>query len=111
MIEYLFSYGTLQRDDVQLNLFGRHLSGTGDVLKGYEITDIELSDQTFLSKGEQKHQRTLTRTNNDGDIITGTVFEVSFEELAAADQYEPDGYERVEIGLASGKRAWVYLAT
>lgn len=34
MKEYLFSYGTLQRDEVQLELFGRLLTGKKDPLVG-----------------------------------------------------------------------------
>jgi hypothetical protein len=36
------------------------------------------------------------------------VFEVSDEELAAADLYEVGDYERVLLRLESGLHAWVY---
>ena len=39
----LFSYGTLQREDVQLTTFGRRLSGTRDELVGYE-SSLVLAD-------------------------------------------------------------------
>ncbi|TMH53138.1 MAG: hypothetical protein E6H60_04520 [Betaproteobacteria bacterium] len=42
--------------------------------------------------------------------MSGTVFEITNAELAAADQYEQVAtYKRVAAMLASGKRAWVYI--
>ena len=37
------------------------------------------------------------------------VFEITADELAAADAYEVADYKRVEIMLLSGKKAWVYI--
>ena len=110
MKENLFSYGTLQNDKVQLELFGRLLNGSKDILKGYKLSSIEIKDETFLLKGEQKYQMTAIRSQNDTDIIEGTVFEISEEELLAADKYEPDNYQRTKVSLQSGKEAWIYAA-
>jgi gamma-glutamylcyclotransferase (GGCT)/AIG2-like uncharacterized protein YtfP len=110
MVEYLFSYGTLQKDTVQLKLFGRLLTGTRDVLEGYKAISIEIKDESFLSKGEQKHQRIATLSKDKKDRIEGTVFEVSEKELLHSDGYEPNDYKRVKVMLASGKQAWVYAA-
>ena len=109
MMEYLFSYGTLQKDRVQLDLFGRLLTGTKDVLKGYKTSSIEITDESFLSKGEEKYQLTAIVSNDTRDSIEGTVFEISEEELLIADEYEPDGYKRFEVELESGKLAWLYM--
>ena len=110
MKEFLFSYGTLQKEKVQLELFGRLLHGTKDILEGYKISFIEIKDETFLSKGEDKLQQTLITSTNKADKIEGTVFEISKEELLLADKYEPDNYKRVKVSLQSGKRAWIYIA-
>ena len=110
MKKYLFSYGTLQKDSVQLNLFGRLLNGTKDILKGYKLSPIEIRDGSFLSKGEENIQLTVVPTNDMEDIIPGTVFEISEEELILADKYEPDNYKRVSVILDSGKEVWVYAA-
>jgi gamma-glutamylcyclotransferase (GGCT)/AIG2-like uncharacterized protein YtfP len=110
MTEYLFSYGTLQKDEVQLELFGRRLARTKDFLKDYKVSSIEIRDESFLSKGEKKYQLTAIISDNTKDAIEGTVFEVSEEELLLADKYEPEGYKRVRVELESGKQAWVYLA-
>jgi len=110
MKENLFSYGTLQKDKVQIKLFGRLLNGAKDVLKGYKLSSIEIKDKSFLSKGEQKNQLTAILSKDYTDIIEGTVFEVSEEELILADKYEPDNYKRVKVVLQSGKEAWIYIA-
>ena len=110
MKENLFSYGTLQKKNVQLELFGRLLNGTKDILKGYKLSSIEIKDEAFLAKGEEKFQKTLVPTKNDADIINGTVFEISEEELRLADKYEPDNYQRIKVALQSGKEAWIYFA-
>ncbi|RJT86254.1 gamma-glutamylcyclotransferase, partial [Arthrobacter frigidicola] len=43
------------------------------------------------------------------DSVAGTVFQISEEELAAADRYEVADYKRVAVTLASGLTAWVYV--
>jgi gamma-glutamylcyclotransferase (GGCT)/AIG2-like uncharacterized protein YtfP len=111
MKEYLFSYGTLQKEKVQIELFGRILQGSGDRLRGYKATAIEIRDESFLLKGEQKNQQTAIISKDKNDSIKGTVFEITEEELLAADKYEPDGYKRINVVLESGKEAWIYVAT
>ena len=68
MKEYLFSYGTLQKEKKQIELFGRTLQGFADTLRGYKIATIEIKDELFLSKGEDKFQKTLVGTNNNIDV-------------------------------------------
>jgi gamma-glutamylcyclotransferase (GGCT)/AIG2-like uncharacterized protein YtfP len=110
MTEYLFSYGTLQKEKVQRALFGRLLQGRGDVLRGYRIATIEIKDQAFLATGEQANQLTALPSTYANDSIKGTVLELTEEELLAADKYEPDVYKRIRVTLASGKEAWLYSA-
>lgn len=110
MNEFLFSYGTLQKKRVQLDLFGRVLQEMKDTLECYKTVSIEIKDEKFLANGEDKLQRTLIRTSDNNDRVGGTVLELSSEELAKADQYEPDNYKRIKVTLRSGKEAWIYLA-
>lgn len=105
-MEYLFSYGTLQKSETQLRLFGRLLQGANGTLKGYKTDDIIIADETFLGKEESQQ---LTAMASDGDVINGKVFEVTTEELAMVDRYEPENYERILVKLDSGKEAWLYL--
>src|SRR5215216_3637726 len=111
MTEYLFSYGTLREERVQLKLFGRPLKGTKDILKGYKLSPIEIRDESFLSKGEQKNQQIAKLSNDKNDMIEGTIFEISEEELLQADKYEPEDYKRIKLKFESGKDAWIYAAT
>ena len=110
MKEYLFSYGTLQKEKVQMELFGRILQGTADILRGYKASAIEITDESFLSKGEQKNQQTAIFSKDKNDMIRGTAFEITEEELLLADKYEPDGYKRIKVALESGKEAWIYVS-
>jgi len=110
MSEWLFSYGTLQKEKTQVGVFGRVLHGLKDVLAGFKVVAIEITDASFLSKGEDKQQQTLIPTGNNHDTIVGTALEVSEEELILADKYEPGNYTRKKVTLQSGKVAWIYLA-
>nr|WP_315380430.1 gamma-glutamylcyclotransferase family protein [uncultured Sphingomonas sp.] len=106
-MEPLFSYGTLQLDQVQLRQFGRLLDGTDDVLHGYVVTEIQIRDPAVLdASGIETH---LALIHGDGPPIPGKVFQLTPRELAAADVYESENYVRVWTPLASGSHAWVYL--
>jgi hypothetical protein len=93
-----------------MDLFGRKLKGAPDILQGFKIEIIEITDASFLSKGEEKYQQTLVRSNNPEDKIEGTILELTSEELTLADQYEPGNYKRIKVFLQSGKEVWIYLA-
>ncbi len=110
MIEFLFSYGTLQNHKTQLELFGRIFTGSADILQEYKTATIEIKDEAFLAKGEEKYQQTLVQTKDNNDCIKGTVLELTNEELLLADKYEPENYKRISVVLESGKEAWVYMA-
>ena len=109
MKHYLFSYGTLQKEKVQIKLFGRNLKGSADILKGWKLSPVEIHDEVFLSKGEAKMQLTVVPSKDENDMITGTALELNEEDLPVADKYEPDGYVRVMVKLESGKEAWIYV--
>lgn len=104
----LFSYGTLQKETVQQDLFKRKLKGAKDILRGYKIEIIEITDEKFLTKDEGRFQKTITFTNNPDDFIEGTILELTEEELSAADHYEPANYKRIRMKFESGKEAWIY---
>ena len=110
MYENLFSYGTLQKQSIQLKLFGRVLNGTEDILRGYKLSSIEIKDESFLSKGEENIQLTVIPSLDKNDHIEGTVLEISEDELLLADNYEPDNYKRFEVELESGRKTWIYVA-
>ena len=108
--EHLFSYGTLQLEQVQLDTFGRRLSGKRDALEGYRLTTIEVRDQDFISKSGSAQQRNLEYTGLASDTVEGRAIELTKKELEAADAYEPAEYKRKLVQLKSGINAWVYLS-
>lgn len=108
--EYLFSYGTLQHQEVQQELFGRILQGFPDTLKGYTLAQIVIQDETFSTKAVQESYPIATVSANPEDAIAGYVFSMTAPELSAADSYEPREYKRVKVKLESGRKAWVYVA-
>jgi gamma-glutamylcyclotransferase (GGCT)/AIG2-like uncharacterized protein YtfP len=109
-MEYLFSYGTLQTPSVQLETFGRLLTGHPDILSRYQLSMIKIEDQAVVATSGQTHHPIIKFTNNANDIVEGDVFEITETELKQADQYEVDDYKRINVQLDSGKNAWVYIA-
>lgn len=108
-VELLFSYGTLQRDDVQLATFGRLLNSAPDELPGYKQDVFTVTDPVFvLASGKSNHA--IARFTGNADCIAGRVLELTHEELLRSDSYEPAGYIRTAVTLTSGKSAWVYAA-
>jgi gamma-glutamylcyclotransferase (GGCT)/AIG2-like uncharacterized protein YtfP len=107
----LFSYGTLQQENVQLSTFGRLLHGQRDELVGFDQTLVEIQDPHVLSVSGKSHHPNVVSTGRDVDRVNGTVFEITDAELASADHYERlGGYKRIVANLASGKQAWVYVS-
>jgi gamma-glutamylcyclotransferase (GGCT)/AIG2-like uncharacterized protein YtfP len=106
----LFSYGTLQQEEVQVATFGRKLDGEKDLITGYEPSLLKISDPGLAAKLGKSHHDNISATGDDWSNVQGTVFEVTEAELAMADTFEAQfEYKRVNVTLASGNDAWVYL--
>jgi hypothetical protein len=106
----LFSYGTLQRDDIQLATFGRRLNGQPDELVGYEPSLVKIEDAAMAARLGKTHHANVIATGKAGSRAPGTVFEITDAELASCDGYEaPFSYARVLAKLVSGKETWVYV--
>jgi gamma-glutamylcyclotransferase (GGCT)/AIG2-like uncharacterized protein YtfP len=106
---YLFSYGTLQQEEVQLATFGRKLTGHADELLGFHQSLVEIDDPQVVATSGKTHHPIVKFSGDDGDRVAGSVFEISDAELANADKYEVAAYKRVAANLASGLSAWVYV--
>jgi gamma-glutamylcyclotransferase (GGCT)/AIG2-like uncharacterized protein YtfP len=105
---HLFSYGTLQQEKVQLASFGRLLKGAPDALPGWRREMVEITDADVLAKsGERFHP--IVMPGKPQDEVDGMVFEITDEELLAADRYEVADYKRIAARLKSGTEAWVYV--
>ena len=106
---HLFSYGTLQQDDVQRATFGRLLQGQSDALPGFAQAMVAIDDPQVVATSGKTHHPIVRHSGDAADRVAGTVFEISDDELARADDYEVDAYRRVAVTLASGLGAWVYV--
>ncbi len=106
----LFSYGTLQQSQVQLDTFGRLLEGQKDTLIGYKLGKVKITDEAVLKSSGKEYHPILIKSDYEDDTVNGTVFLITDSELQQADEYEVDDYQRVEAQLASGKACWIYAA-
>ena len=105
----LFAYGTLQLPGVQRATFGRLLEGRPDAIAGYTLAPLRISDPHVVEvSGLPVHQMAM-RSGDPADRVSGAVFAIILEELAAADAYEVSEMRRIEVELASGMTAFVYV--
>jgi gamma-glutamylcyclotransferase (GGCT)/AIG2-like uncharacterized protein YtfP len=104
----LFSYGTLRQPEVQLATFGRLLAGRPARVVGYRLDWLTITDPAVIAtSGSDRHP--LLLPDPAADPVAGTVFEITMDELLAADEYEVDDYARVLVPLDTGEEAWVYV--
>ena len=105
----LFSYGTLQQQEVQLATFGRRLSGAADALVGFEQALVLIEDAGVVATSGRTHHPIVRPCADPSSRVPGTVFELTEAEIDSADRYEVAAYRRIAAELASGARAWVYV--
>ena len=106
----LFSYGTLQQENVQLATFGRRVDGDRDELPGFEPSLVRIEDPQLVAASGKTHHANVAFNGRNESRVSGTVFEITDDELAAADEYERlAAYKRILAKLASGKQAWLYV--
>ncbi|MCS3532268.1 gamma-glutamylcyclotransferase family protein [Chryseobacterium sp. JUb7] len=106
---HLFSYGTLQKEQVQIETFGRILKGEKDILTAYKLEMLEIKDPEVLRKSNQNYHPILVFSGNIEDEVEGVLFEVTDKEILQADEYEVDDYKRIEIVFKSGKKGFIYV--
>ncbi len=105
----LFAYGTLRQREVQIATYGRPLEGSPDVLGGYRLEALTITDPEVVRLSGKAVHRIARHSGDPADRIPGVVFLLTEDELAATDRYEVDVYARVEVMLGSGTRAFVYV--
>ncbi len=106
----LFSYGTLQLEQVQQQSYGRLLIGSKDTLQGYKLEKLEITDLEVLITSSQQFHPIAIKTDQPYDCIHGVIFEITEQELLNTDQYEVADYTRVLETFISGKKAWIYIS-
>lgn len=94
---------------MQIATFGRQVEGAPDALIGFRQDWVEITDPYVLKTSGKTHHPIVTQTDNPDDKVPGTVFSLSPEDIARADEYEVDDYMRAAVSLASGKTAWLYV--
>ncbi len=107
--ESIFSYGTLQLEAVQMATFGRLLDRTSDALHGFEQVELKIDDESVIAVSGKAVQTIARFTGRASDVIVGTVFRVTPDDIQNADKYEVDACKRIAVTLRSGTRAWVYV--
>jgi hypothetical protein len=105
----LFAYGTLQLSAVQWATFGRLLAGASDSLQGYQLVSLKIDDPAVIALSGKEYHTMAKFTGRASDLIAGTVFTVTPDEIRRADRYEVAAVKRVAVLLESGVRAWVYV--
>ncbi len=79
-------------------------------LLGFEQSLVKIEDLQVVATSGKTHHLNVSLNGRNDSRVSGTVFEITDAELAAADQYEQiAAYKRVAAMLASGKQAWVYV--
>jgi hypothetical protein len=106
---WVFSYGTLQQEDVQFATFGRRLEGRIDTLPGYATTLFEIKDAAVVEASGKTHHLMARPSANPSDEVAGVAFRLTVAELVAADAYEVSDYKRISVRLKSGLEAFVYV--
>jgi hypothetical protein len=109
--QLLFSYWTLQNPDVQLDNFGRILDSEDDVLPGFKVDYRDIDDPRIVDVLGASAYPVLRSTGNALDKVVGKVLWVTEDELDAADEYEVVLFRRASVLLASGRTAWVFVAS
>ena len=105
----VFSYGTLRQENVQQALYGRKVETTDDVLQGWRLDWVEITDpEVIAASGSDRHP--ILRKGDAGDKVIGAYLQLTDEELAITDDYEVEDYSRILVTLASGVEAFVYVA-
>lgn len=99
MQELLFAYGTLRDERIRELVLGRRVKGEPDAVQGFRRETLRYGNMRYP---------VLVVDSNVSDLIYGTVFVVSGEDLDRLDQYEGPFYLRICVQLISGRRAWMY---
>ncbi|MDE0547065.1 gamma-glutamylcyclotransferase family protein [Microbacterium sp. C7(2022)] len=108
--QLLFSYGTLQHPEVQLDTLGRLVHAEPDFLPGYTVDYAEIEDHRVVDLSGLSTHPVVRATGNPLDKVAGMALWITEDELDACDEYEVSLYHRVWARLSSGRSAWVYVA-
>jgi len=94
-----FSYGTIQKPEIQIEVFGEVLKSTIDTISGYKVlNDFEIDGINYPRLAYEKN-----------GIVFGQIFELTDEQLKLLDEYEGDDYYRTTIQTDNNITVEIYL--
>lgn len=67
----LFSYGTLQQSQVQIETFGRLLQGQADALPGYRREMVRITDPEVVRTSGADHHPIVMPSSDPADAVEG----------------------------------------
>lgn len=97
-MEKLFVYGTLKKEKIQKQVFGRSVEGVKDILENYSKSHIKIENKIFPAI-----------IQNLNSTLKGKIISITQRELKLIDDYETNAYQRKKVILKSGKKVWVYV--
>ncbi|MEH3032655.1 MAG: gamma-glutamylcyclotransferase [Aeromicrobium erythreum] len=104
----VFSYGTLQLDSVQREVFGRPVPVEPAAVLGHVLGEVVVDDPAVIAASGTEIHPLLLPSDDPSARVEGVVLRLDDAQLAAADAYEVDAYARVRVPLEGGGEAWVY---
>ena len=84
---WLFSYGTLQQEHVQLSTFGRLLHGQRDEILGFEQSLVRIEDPQVVAASGETHYANVTFNGRNDSRVRGTVFEITEADMQSKSLY------------------------
>lgn len=106
---WIFAYGTLRQREVQIAVFGREVEMPDDVLPGFRLGLVAISNPGVVALSGSASHPGLVPSEEPGARVAGSALAVSDAELAAADAYESADYVRTPVVLESGRKAFAYV--
>jgi hypothetical protein len=88
---------------------GAGLRGSTDSLPGFSTSLLPIRDPAVVATSGKTHHAIAVPSDNPSDEVPGIVFEITPQELAAAERYEVADYKRILVTLKSGTPAWAYV--
>lgn len=99
----------MRQPEVQQALYVRAVDTVPDSLPGFRLDWVTITDPAVIAaSGSDRHP--ILRRGTESDSVAGAYLVLSDSDLAATDDYEVDDYVRIQVLLASGETAWVYVA-
>jgi hypothetical protein len=106
----LFSYGTLQQEQVQVATFGRVLEGQQDELVGFEPSSVRIEDPQVVAASGRTHHANVTFNGRDDSRVGGTVFEITDDDIIRGTPSSEPPYTLARGGPAAPLRSRGSLA-